>query len=111
MLNGWQLGVENCLCLGAQGFQRGSSSNLDEPQTLNSESPKPTLSTLSFTRGIGVKHPDAKILNSQLFYSQEEFDIILSSAVHNITLGHKHIIPPWVTSSENVVEISEEVGH
>jgi hypothetical protein len=111
MLNGWQLGVENCLCLGAQGFQRGSSSNLDEPQTLNSESPNSILSIPSFTRGIDMKRPGTRILNSQLFHSQEEFDIILSSAVHNITLGHKHIIPPWVTSSENVVEISEEVGH
>lgn len=28
----------------------------------------------------------------------------------NLSIGHKHIIPPWVTSSENVVEISEEGG-
>jgi hypothetical protein len=59
--------------------------------------------TISFTLG----HSE---YNSLGLGAQEDFDIILESAANNISIGHKHIIPPWVTSSENVVEISEEGG-
>jgi hypothetical protein len=59
--------------------------------------------TISFTLG----HME---YNSLGLGNQEDFDIILESAAHNISLGHKHIVPPWVTSSENVVELSEEGG-
>lgn len=59
--------------------------------------------TLAFTLG----HSE---YNSLGLGAQEEHDIILENAAYNLSIGHKHIIPPWVTSSENVVEISEEGG-
>mmetsp|Transcript_14000 Transcript_14000/g.21785 ORF Transcript_14000/g.21785 Transcript_14000/m.21785 type:complete len:285 (-) Transcript_14000:172-1026(-) len=59
--------------------------------------------TIQFTLG----HSE---YNSLGLGNQEEYDIILESAVLGISLGHKQIVPVWVTSSENVVELSEEGG-
>jgi len=59
--------------------------------------------TISFTLG----HSE---YNSLGLGAQEEYDIIIGSKIYNISLGHMHIVPPWVTSSENVVELSEDGG-
>ena len=65
--------------------------------------------------------------NSLGLGNQEECDIILESAASNISLCHRkvltcarqanalsahalQVIPPWVTSSENVVELSDDGG-
>ena len=75
--------------------------------------------TLSFTVG----HSE---YNSLGLGAQEECDIILESVATNISLCHRkvgsfiaisstkahtsQVIPPWVTSSENVVELSDDGG-
>jgi len=59
--------------------------------------------SISFTLG----HSE---YNSLGLGAQEDYDLIIESKTLGITLGHKHIVPAWVTSSENVVELSEEGG-
>ena len=83
-------------------------------------SPVPRAGTLSFTVG----HSE---YNSLGLGNQEECDLILESVATNISLCHRkvssslqrtmfneltfpQVIPPWVTSSENVVELSDDGG-